>query len=486
MRQAIEEGFILDVLENYTTFKRYFKLVKSVEADEEYERKKAIRMLTSYVDLQEHAIEMKTRIMLEHFLDSTAKAIQGRGRAMVITRSRLHAVRYYLMFKKVMGEKHIPFKPLVAFSGTVKDPDSLAEYTEKSLNRLLPRVSIEDAFKTPEYRILIAAYKFQTGFDEPYLHTMYVDKKLRGVYAVQALSRLNRTARGKANTIVLDFVNEAEDIQTAFQDYYQTTLLEEETDHNKLYDLQYKLREFEVFGESDVNDFAEVFYDPKKEGEKLQPILDRIAEVWRTKAESEREDFRSVLQRYIRLYGFVSQMTTFEDVELEKLYVLARNLNRKLTKREQPVLEGLLDGVDLDSFRVQETFRGRIVLEKDDSVIAGRRNGQTRHEEEERDFLSNIIKTLNDTYGVNLTDEDEVDMERIKIKLENDEELLAVMNEKNTLSNIRYKFDKVVDKLLLDFVHTKIDLYKKLSDPKVNELFKKRWFEGFQRYYYQQ
>jgi len=244
MRQAIEEKFILDVLENYTTYKRFFKLVQTATDDKEYEKNKALRLLMQYVDIHPHEIGMKSKIMLEHFLNRTINAIQGRGRAMVVTRSRLHAVKYMLMFQKLMTEKGLAIKPLVAFSGTVRDPDSGAEYTENSMNQLPPKVSITDAFKTPQYRVLIVANKFQTGFDEPFLHTIYVDKKLTGVHAVQTLSRLNRTMKGKDSTMVLDFVNEVEDIQKSFQDYYQTTFLEEETDPNKLHDISDQLFDF--------------------------------------------------------------------------------------------------------------------------------------------------------------------------------------------------------------------------------------------------
>ena len=290
MRQAIEEKFILDVLTNYTTFKRYFKLVKSIEDDDEYERSKAVRALTSWVDLQDHAIETKARIILDHFLGVTANAIRGRGRAMLVTRSRLHAVRFYQKLHTIMeDERGLPFKPLVAFSGKVKDPDTGAEYYENTLNGLPYRVSIQDAFKYPEYRILVVANKFQTGFDEPLLHTMYVDKRLGGVQAVQTLSRLNRTAwsEGKVDPVVLDFVNEVEDIQSAFQDYYQTTFLDEETDPNKLYTLQTEIEAFDVFTSDDVDDFAAVFFDEDKPGELLQPILDRAVQTWRHLTEEE-------------------------------------------------------------------------------------------------------------------------------------------------------------------------------------------------------
>jgi len=480
MRQAIEEGFILDVLEHYTTFKRYFKLVKTIEGDKEYERKKAVQLLTSYVDLQPHAIEMKSRIVLDQFLETTVNAIQGRGRAMVVTRSRLHAVKYYLMLKKLMADKYLPFKPLVAFSGTVEDPDTGEEYTEISLNQLPPRVSIPDAFKTLEYRILVVAEKFQTGFDEPFLHTMYVDKKLGGVHAVQTLSRLNRMISGKTGTIVLDFVNEAEEIQKSFQPYFQTTFLDEETDPNKLYDLQSELEQFGIYTTEEVKEFALMFFNPAEKAEKLQPILDRVVNAWRYIADENRqEDFRSLLQRFIRLYGFVSQLISFEAVELEELYVFAKNLNRKLPKREKRLPNEIREAVDLDSFRIQETFTGGLPLVKGDSKISGFTNGKSQHTEEDKDLLSNIINALNETYGLNLTDEDKVDIERIKIKLEENEELRAVMNEKNTPENIRYKFDKVVDSILLGFVNTKIDLFKKLTDPAVNATFKQKWFDGY-------
>jgi len=479
MRQAIEEGFILDVLENYTTYERYFKLAKAVEWDAEYDEKKAKRLLVSYVDLQPHSIEMKTRIMLEHFTNCTAKAIQGRGRAMAVTRSRLHSVRFYLMFKKIMQEMNLPFKPLVAFSGTVKDPDTQQEHTENSLNRLPPKVKIEDAYKLPEYRILVVANKFQTGFDEPYLHTMYVDKKLGGVNAVQTLSRLNRTMGGKTNTVVLDFVNEAEEIQSGFQSYYQRTLLEEETNPNKLHTLEAELNEFRVYSKDDIRAFCKIFFNPKEPQEQLQPILDRVVEVWKTKKEDEREDFRTILQAFIRLYGFVSQLITFEDVELEQLYVFGRSLNRKLPHRRNPLPTEVMDAVDLDSFRIQQTFEGDISLRKEDGKTKGMTTDKPSHTEEQKDWLSHIINTLNETYGLNLSDDDKVDLERMQEKLVANEELQEVARSDNSKENIKYKFNKTVDMLLLDFVTTKTELYKKLTERKVNRLFKSKWFDDF-------
>ncbi len=477
MRQAIEENFILDVLQNYTAFKRYFKLVKTVPTDDEYEKKKAIRLLTSDVDLTSHAIEQKTRIMLDHFMEKTAQTIQGKGRAMVVTRSRLHAVKFYLAFRKVMEEKNLPFKPLVAFSGEVTDKDMGEKYTENSLNRLPSKVAIEDAYKTPEYRILVVANKYQTGFDEPLLHTMYVDKKLDGVQAVQTLSRLNRTRPGKTDTLVLDFVNEVEDIQSAFQPYYQTTLLEEETDPNKLYDHQTELKGYEVFTDADVNEFAEVFFTPNVPLEKLQPVLDRVVSIWNYKPEGDREDFRSTLQKFIRLYGFISQIITFEDVDLEKLYVFAKALNRKLPRRQVRLPYEIRDGVDLDSFRLQETYSGSIELEKTQGTVPGFGDGGMGGATDEKDLLSHIITTLNETYGINITEDDKIDMTRLLNNYKTNEELRGVMVADNSREAKKYKADQVLDDLLVEFVHTKLDLYKKLTDSKINEMLKRQWFE---------
>lgn len=487
MRQAIEERFILDVLENYTTFERYFKLVKSITEDKEYEKKKTVCLLTKHVDLQPHAIEYKTRIMLEHFLDVTVSAIRGRGRAMVVTRSRLHAVKYFLMFQKVMSERHLPFKALVAFSGTVKDPDTEKDHTEGSLNHLSAKVKIEDAFKTPEYRILIVANKFQTGFDEPMLHTMYVDKKLGGVNAVQTLSRLNRTAKGKGETVVLDFVNDWEEIQKAFQAYYQRVVLKEETDPNRLYDLERAMNEFGVFTKQDVEDHAKIVFDPKANDIAIQPIMDRAVErfeaIKNDKGQIDKkmqEDFRSVLQSYIRIYGFLSQLMTFKDVGLEKLYAFVRNLNRKLPKRKDQLPYEVLESVDLHSFKVKETFDGSIVLTKKDSEISPLDSGDRNPKDDSKDFLSHIVQVLNETYGTNLTEEDKVDMERIRVRLDANATLREFMQGDNSRENKRYKFDQTVDDLLLEFVNTKLDLYKKLTDPRINPMFKAKWFEGYQ------
>jgi len=481
MRQAIEEGFILDVLKNYTTFKRYFKLMKSVENDEQYEKGKAVKLLTRYVDLQPHAIELKTDIILEHFLTTIVNQIEGKARGMVVTRSRLHAVKFYKALKKRMNEKNLPFKPLVAFSGTVKEPDTQAENTENSLNKLPPKTDIKQAFKMPEYRILVVANKYQTGFDEPLLHTMYVDKKLGGVQAVQTLSRLNRTRKGKTDTVVLDFVNESEDIQKAFQPYYQITYLPEETDPNKLYDIKTQLETFQIYNKKQIKEFAKIFYNPEIPSEKLQPILDDVVEIFvKMESEDEKEDFRTLLQSYIRLYAFISQLISFQDIELEELYIFAKHLNKKLPKHKSHMPYDVLDAIDLESLRIQQTFKGKINLKNENGVTPTIQSTIGHKTEDELDFLSNIIKVLNETYGADLSEEDKVDIMNLNENIVKNEGLKsAIENPNNSLNSIKEKFNQIFDEILLEFVNTKVELYNKLTEKQINNIIKDKWFRAY-------
>ncbi|MFZ0596162.1 MAG: DEAD/DEAH box helicase family protein, partial [Flavobacterium sp.] len=279
MEQAIKEGFIRDVMKNYMSFKRYYKIIKRVDIDDkEYEKKKTVSLLGSYVDLQDHAIERKARIMIEHFASKTQNEIQGKARAMVVTKSRLHAVRFKRKFDAILQEMKLPYSALVAFSGTVKDHETNEEYTETSMNQLKGKISIPEALKLPQFRILIVANKYQTGFDEPMLHTMFVDKKLGGASSVQTLSRLNRTMRGKESTMVLDFVNDPELIQKDFQHYYGENFMKEDnqTDPNSLYTVQTKIDSLNVFYQNEVEAFANIFFKKGNNYEKLNPILTTI------------------------------------------------------------------------------------------------------------------------------------------------------------------------------------------------------------------
>ena len=480
MRQSISEGFTLDVLQNYTTFRRYFELLKSVPEDKSYEKRQTLRMLTDYVDLQHHSIETKTGIILEHFIEQTAKTIEGEGRAMLVTSSRLHCVRYKLEFDKQMREMNLPYGCLVAFSGTVHDTDNAQDYTENGMNDLPPSASIADTFKSPRYRILIVANKFQTGFDEPMLQTMYVDKRLDGLQCVQTLSRLNRVATGKTDTLVLDFVNEPDQVQEAFQQYYQTTTLAEETDPNRLYNLQNQLDGFELYDADTINQFCRIFYELSRPDELLQGILDTVVERWSGLEMSKREEFRSTLQSYIRLYGYISQLITFTDVALEKLYVFGRSLNKKLPKREHPDLQDVLASVDLDSFRVQRTHDSlQLSLEPEDSEVEGIGSGVHTVRDPEQDFLSNIIQALNEAYQTDFTVEDKVDIETIHRKVHENEELRQVIMGDNTETNKKYKFNQVIDEILLDFVNNKLELYTKLSKSQINADLKQHLYRAY-------
>ena len=391
-------------------------------------------MLTNYVDLQPHSIETKTRIILEHFTDHTAKTIESKGRAMLITPSRLHCVRYKLEFDKQMQEMGLSYGCLVAFSSTVHDTDNGQDYTENGMNGLPPSASIANNFKDPQYRILIVSNKFQTGFDEPLLQTMYVDKRLDGLQCVQSLSRLNRVAPGKTGTLVLDFVNEPDQIQEAFQQYYGATILDEETDPNRLYDLQDRLADFDLYDEDTIDQFCLIFYDRDKPDELLQGVLDTVVEKWSDlETNDKKEEFRSALQSYIRLYGYISQLITFTDPALEKLYVFSRSLNRKLPKREHPDLHDVLESVDLDSFRVEKIHENlQLPLEAEDNAITGIGSDVHTVRDPVEDLLSKIIETLNETFQTDFTVEDKVDIETIRRKVHAHEELRQVTEGDNS------------------------------------------------------
>ncbi|MFQ5946127.1 MAG: type I restriction endonuclease subunit R, partial [Anaerolineae bacterium] len=412
MRQAIEEGFILDVLEHYTTHKVYWRLLKKIVDDPHYDRDKAGYLLRSFVDLHEHAIRKKIEIMVDHFHGQVAHRIRGRAKAMIVSRSRLHAVRYKLAVDQYLKEKGYPYRVLVAFSGTVHDGG--VDYTEANMNGF-PEAQTAGMFERPEYRFLVVAEKFQTGFDQPLLHTMYVDKKLGGVNAVQTLSRLNRTHRDKVETIVLDFANEADEIQKAFQPYYEKTLLSEATDPNLLYDLERQLLDIRIYTEAEVDGFARLYFSAKSTQDQLyaalRPVVDRFAEL----PEEKQADCRSKLADYVRLYAFLSQILTFTDPDLEKLYVFARLLRRYLPVSREDLPREIQQNVDMESYRIQRRHTGRIGLERGQGEVepigVKPLHGQTPEEVEP---LSQIIGELNERFGTDFTAEDRVFIQQLE------------------------------------------------------------------------
>ncbi len=469
MKQSLTEGFTLDVLENYTTYKQWFILNKKVVEEKELPKMKVMKRLINFVDDQSHTITQKVKIILDHFINHTSKKIEGKGRGMVVVRSRLHCVRYKMEFDKQMKELGLSYRCLVGFSGVVFDKDTNKEYTENSMNQLPQGVSIPDGFKDPKYRILIVSSKFQTGYDEPLLHSMYVDKTLRGLQCVQTLSRLNRTTTGKTDTFVMDFVNTTEDIFESFQPYYQKTILIGETDPNRLYSIETDLKKFNLYTEFEIKDFCNIFYDKKQPQELLQPVLNRVVQNWsRIELSEDRENFRSLVQSYIRLYGYISQIVTFEDIDLEKLYVFLRYLNKKLPKREQENIDDITSLVDLDSFRMEETFKGKIKLNEIDGEFEPLGSGISKtFVADELDTLTQIIQRINEIYGEQITEEDKVDIENMKRRVITNPELKEVMTGENSETNKRHKFDEVMTNVLLSYVNNRLDFYNKMDDPKI-------------------
>ena len=479
MRQAIEEGFILDVLESYTTYKAYWRLLKTIEDDPRYDKSKASYLLRSFVDLHPHAIDEKVRIMVEHFTAKSQSEIGGRAKAMIVTRSRLHAVRYKLAADRRLAELGDPFKTLVAFSGTVNDGGQ--SYTEASMNSI-PEAQTARRFESPEYRILIVANKFQTGFDQPLLQTMYVDKKLGGVNAVQTLSRLNRTHPGKPGTMVLDFANEADAVQTAFQPYYETTILSEATDPNLLYEVQTRLKTYPVFTDEDVDAFAGVFFGAGSTQAQLYaalaPSIQRFSEL----QGDERQDFRGHVTDYVRLYSFLAQVITFLDADLEKLYVFARHVRRLLkVDREELPLE-IQQNIDMESYRIQQTGSGKVALERNgDKLDPVRTKEPGQSTPEELEALSRIIADLNERFGIELGPEHRITLSRMMERLDEDAALEAA-TKVNTLENVRITFDHKVEQVIQEIVDLNFDLYKRITDdPAFGEVVKNHLFDQYLR-----
>ena len=289
MRQSIHEGFTMDVLANYMTYDRYFKLTQTLTEDKEVPKNRVMRQLVNFVDIQAHTIREQGLVVPHHFINHTSKATRGTARAMVVTSSRLHCLKYMMEMRRRMKSMSMNYSCLCAFSGKVHNPDNGQDYTESSLNGLAKKVSIPYGLKDPRYRILIVANKFQTGFDEPLLHTMFVDKRLSGLQCVQTLSRLNRTMRGKTSTFVLDFVNNTEDIHAAFQQYYQTTYLSGETEPGRLYDLEREIKGFHLFTLYELDKFIEYFYDTDKADELFMPIINRVVDRYEEIEEEEQQ-----------------------------------------------------------------------------------------------------------------------------------------------------------------------------------------------------
>ena len=489
MRQAIEECFILDVLENYTTYKSYWRLLKTIEDDPQYDRKKAQRQLKYLVELGDHAINRKVAIMIEHFAHHVAHRIKGQAKAMIVTRSRLHTVRYKLAVDQYLREHQYPFKALVAFSGTVKDPDNGNNYTETGMNTAstgvrIPQSATAATFEKPAYCLLVVANKFQTGFDQPLLHTMYVDKKLGGVNAVQTLSRLNRIHSYKTETMVLDFVNEADHIQKSFEPYYEATLLSEETDPNVLYQLQAELDDYHFYEEEEIAAFTEVYFKGRhQELATLYGLLDPVAERVAYAPQEERGDFRSRLNDFVRLYAFLAQVLPFAETDWERRFHFYRFLFRRLPVPTGHLPADIRDKVAVDFYRTQRTFEGDISLQHGDSELAPvGRGGRGGEAGEEKDSLSVIIKELNRIFGgEGINSDAPAAIAHLQSKLTEDI-ALKKSYEVNPPQTVRLTFDQVAEQLFAEMIDNYYEFYNKVTDdPQAKQRFFDWLFEQYRR-----
>lgn len=457
MRQAIEEGFILDVLQNYVTYELYFKLTKAINEDPALNKKKAAKAIGKFVSLHPHNLAQKSEIIIEHFRNIVSKKIGGRGKAMLVCGSRLHAKRYYETFNEYIHthEYTQEIKVLVAFSGKVIDDNAPDGVSEPQLTgwgeKELPTV-----FDKDDYKILIVADKYQTGFDQPLLHTMYVDKKLSGVKAVQTLSRLNRMCPGKEDTFVLDFVNDRATILQSFQPYYEATTITEETDINHLYDLKSRLDAFQVYWQTEIEDFANVYFNPEsrtnsaKEQKYLYSLTDPAVDRYKAITEPEKQDeFKKCMRTWTNLYAFLSQIMPFIDSDFEKFYAYGKLLQTRLPKRNMSESLHLDDEVALEYYRLQRIKEGAIELQKgEDGELSGTSEAGLKRAKEEEALLSEIIQVLNTKFGTEFEQADKLFFDQIEAELM-DDEVLQSQAKVNKLDTFKFVFDdKFIDKLI--------------------------------------
>ena len=423
MRQAVEEGFILNVLEHYTTYATYFKLLKACEDDPNVERKNAARALARFLRLHPHNIAQKTEVMVEHFQAVTRHKIGGRAKAMVVTGSRLEAVRYKQSFDRYIQEKGYAIKTLVAFSGTVRD-DTLpnVEYTEEKMNSGIRQKELPEKFATQEYQVLLVAEKYQTGFDQPLLHTMYVDKRLAGIQAVQTLSRLNRTHLLKEDTFVLDFVNDREEIREAFKVYYEGAEMGEEVDPGRMYAVKGELDASGIYLDEEVERFCAVYFKPRPRqsprdhremNAALDPAVARFTALQKDE-EDEAELWRGKVQAFRNLYGFLSQVIPYQDSDLERLYVFLRHLAAKLPRRRSGEAYQFDDEVRLEYYRLQKISEGSVSLEEGDAhALDGPTEVGSGAVHEESVPLSQLIDVVNERFGTDFNQADQLFFDQI-------------------------------------------------------------------------
>ncbi|MBD2493578.1 type I restriction endonuclease subunit R [Nostoc sp. FACHB-280] len=456
MRQAIEEGYIKDVLANYTCYDRYYELVHTAQDDPNLPRRQAAKAVARFVELHPHNIAQKVEIIIEHFRNHTRHKIGGRAKAMVVTSSREQAVKYKRAFDRYIQDKgYSDIKSLVAFSGSIiLDELPGQTFTEVNMNGGIKTSEIPDKFASDAYQVLLVANKFQTGFDQPLLHTMFVDKRLDGVQAVQTLSRLNRTTTGKEDTFVLDFVNKPDDIYKAFKPYYEETPVGESADPQQLNDLSYQLYEWQLFSHDDVNQWCEIWFRPKtsltgSEHKKLNTLLDPIIENYKALPDAEKELFKTQLSSFRNLYLFLAQIIPYQDSELEKLYAYGRFLLKKLPRSLQAPKIDLSGDIELKFYRLEKISEGKIDLTAGQAEpLRGAIAVGTRQPDKEVP-LSQLIDTLNERFGTNFTVADQLFFEQItETAIANDSIKQAA--QVNTKENFAPVLDKHLENLFIE------------------------------------
>lgn len=442
MKQAIEEGFILNVLKNYMTYKNCYKIAKNIPENPEVPTSQALKAIQRYETLHPYNLQQKTIIMIETFRSITKNKINGRAKAMLVTASRLHAIRYYHEFKRYLEKKgYNDLQILIAFSGAVKDEEE--EYTEENMNKRKDNTIIKESqlpseFNKDEYSMLIVAEKYQTGFDEPLLHTLFVDKKLKGVKAVQTLSRLNRIYPGKIDTFVLDFMNTAEEIKEAFEPYYECTELDEEINVNLIYDTRMLIRSYGLYNDDDIEKFLKILYKKSPQNDtdlgKMASVFTPIINRYKEFNENKRFDYKKILRNFNKWYSYITQICRMFDVSLQKEFNFTQYLEKMLPSTSVAKLVDLEDKLKLEFYKLEQTFKGDITLNPtiETATLENPKSLETSKKKEDKDeLLENIISKINDRFQGVFTDGDRVIVETIYSKCVKDNKKLKMQAKKN-------------------------------------------------------
>ena len=476
MRQAIEEGFILDVLANYMTYKTIYQIAKKTPDNPEVPENYATRIIRKFESLHEINISQKTQIIVEQFRNVTKNKINGKGKAMLVTASRLHAVRYFFEMKRYIQEKgYDDLDVLVAFSGEVKDGDET--FTESNMNktksgRKISESQTKEYFHGDEFNVLVVAEKYQTGFDEPLLHTMFVDKKLKGIKAVQTLSRLNRTYNGKDDTLVIDFVNEASDIQEAFKPFYDVTVLEYETDPNVIYDKLNMIKSYGLIYDDNIEKFCKLYLKDGKQSEndfgKLTSCVKETVDLYNKLDIEDRESFRKQVISFNKFYSYITQITFLGDEELHKTYMYLRYVEKLLPKNKIEAID--LEGkLKLTFYNLKQTFNGSVSLRKTDEsegLIQPQGSGIPIAILPEQRYLEEIIKKVNDLYAGQFTEADNLLVRNIMDIIIKDEEVKKSAKANNEDMFVKSVFPKVFSEKTSKAYKESANSYKKLFESK--------------------